>query len=59
MPVLTGEKEYFKGIGQIKYEGPGSDNPFAYRWYDAGKVVAGILSASLPISTSGMKRPMP
>ena len=41
MPVLTGEKEYFKGIGQIKYEGPGSDNPFAYRWYDAGKVVAG------------------
>ncbi|MDR3714877.1 MAG: xylose isomerase [Puia sp.] len=41
MPVLTGEKEYFKGIGQIKYEGPGTDNPFAYRWYDAGKVVAG------------------
>ncbi len=41
MPVLTGEKEYFKGIGQIRYEGPRSDNPLAYQWYDAGKVVAG------------------
>src|ERR1700730_10432631 len=40
MPVLTGEKEYFKGIGQIKYEGPATDNPLAYRWYDAGKSVA-------------------
>jgi xylose isomerase len=41
MPVLTGEKEYFKGIGEIKYEGPATDNPLAYRWYDAGKSVAG------------------
>jgi len=39
--VLIGEKEYFKGIGKIGYEGPESDNPLAYRWYDAGKVVAG------------------
>ncbi len=39
--VLIGEKEYFKGIGKIGYEGPESDNPFAYRWYDASKVVAG------------------
>jgi len=38
---LIGEKEYFKGIGQIKYEGPESDNPLAYRWYDENKVVAG------------------
>ncbi|MBN9296544.1 MAG: xylose isomerase [Filimonas sp.] len=41
MAVLSGEKEYFKGIGQIKYEGPQSDNPLAYRWYDENKVVAG------------------
>ncbi|HEY4287184.1 MAG TPA: xylose isomerase [Puia sp.] len=41
MPVITGKKEFFKGIGQIKYEGPGTDNPLAYRWYDANKVVAG------------------
>jgi xylose isomerase len=41
MPVITGQKEYFKGVGQIKYEGPGSGNPLAYRWYDADKVVGG------------------
>ncbi len=39
--VLLGDKEYFKGIGQIPYEGPQSDNPLAYRWYDENKVVAG------------------
>jgi xylose isomerase len=41
MKVITGEKEYFKGIGPIQFEGPESDNPLAYRWYDANKVVAG------------------
>ncbi|MES2062387.1 MAG: xylose isomerase [Bacteroidota bacterium] len=41
MSVITGEKEYFKGIGQIKFEGTHSDNPLAYRWYDENKVVAG------------------
>ncbi len=41
MPVITGQKEFFKGVGQIKYEGPGSSNPLAYRWYDANKVVGG------------------
>jgi xylose isomerase len=39
--IITGEKEFFKGIGAIKYEGTESDNPLAYRWYDADKVVAG------------------
>ena len=38
---LIGEKEYFKGISQIKYEGPQTDNPLAYRWYDENRVVAG------------------
>ncbi|HUB61848.1 MAG TPA: xylose isomerase [Puia sp.] len=41
MPVITGQKEFFKGVGQIKYEGPGSGNPLAYRWYDANKLVGG------------------
>ena len=41
MQVLSGEKEYFKGINQIKYEGLESDNPLAFRWYDENKVVAG------------------
>lgn len=41
MSVLIGDKEFFKGIGQIKYEGPESDNPLAFRWYDESKVVAG------------------
>lgn len=39
--IITGEKEFFKGIGAIKYEGTESDSPLAYRWYDADKVVAG------------------
>jgi xylose isomerase len=34
-------KEYFKGIPKIKYEGVESDNPFAFRWYDENRVVAG------------------
>ena len=32
MSVIIGNKEFFKGIGQVKYEGVGSDNPLAYRW---------------------------
>lgn len=34
-------KTFFKNIPQIKFEGPESDNPFAFRWYDENKVVAG------------------
>jgi xylose isomerase len=41
MSVLLGEKEFFKGIGQIKYEGLDSDNLLSYRWYDESKIVAG------------------
>ena len=39
--IVTGEKEFFKKIGQIKFEGLESDNPLAFRWYDADRVVAG------------------
>ena len=41
MKVITGTKEFFKNIPQIKYEGPESDNPLAYRWYDENRKVAG------------------
>ncbi|CDS92479.1 xylose isomerase [Sphingobacterium faecium] len=41
MEVLLGNQEYFKNIGQVKYEGVESDNPLAFRWYDANRVVAG------------------
>lgn len=34
-------RTFFKNISQVKYEGPQSDNPFAYRWYDEAKVVGG------------------
>ena len=36
-----GDKEYFAGIGKIPFEGPGSDNDLAFRWYDENRVVAG------------------
>lgn len=41
MNVVKGSKEYFKGIGQIKFEGRDTDNPLAFRWYDENKKVAG------------------
>jgi len=34
-------KEYFNGIQKIEFEGRDSKNPFAFRWYDAGQVLAG------------------
>jgi xylose isomerase len=39
--IISGEKEFFAGIGQVKFEGKESDNPLAYRWYDENQVVAG------------------
>ena len=39
--ILTGNKEYFKGINAISYEGRNSDNPLAFKYYDPKKVVAG------------------
>jgi len=41
MSIVTGEKEYFKGIGQISFEGKESDNPLAFRWYDENRIVQG------------------
>ena len=41
MNITLGSKEYFKGVGQIKFEGPQSDNPLAFKWYDENRVIAG------------------
>lgn len=41
MEVLKGNKEYFKGIDQIKFEGAESKNPLAFKWYDENRVIAG------------------
>ena len=41
MSITLGAKEFFPGIGQIKFEGPQSDNPLAFKWYDENRVVAG------------------
>ena len=38
---FVGNKEYFPGVGKIKYEGSKSDNPLAFKYYDPDKVVAG------------------
>lgn len=34
-------KEYFPGIGKIRFEGKESKNPMAFRYYDAEKVING------------------
>lgn len=37
--VVTGDKEYFKEIGKIGYEGKDSDNPLAFKFYDENRKV--------------------
>ncbi|MFP4642792.1 MAG: xylose isomerase [Spirochaetales bacterium] len=34
-------KDFFPDIPKIRYEGPESDNPFAFKFYDPDKVIAG------------------
>jgi len=41
MKVTTGSTEYFPEIKKISYEGPESDNPLAFRYYDANRKVGG------------------
>ena len=36
---FIGSREYFPGIGRIPFEGPGSDNPLAFKRYDASRKV--------------------
>ncbi len=37
--IVTGRKVYFPGIGKIKFEGTGSDNPLAFKYYNPGQQV--------------------
>ncbi|GMN11414.1 xylose isomerase [Croceitalea sp. MTPC9] len=39
--AVIGDKEFFKGISEIKYEGSKSDNPLAYKFYNPEQLVAG------------------
>ncbi|HMB64496.1 MAG TPA: hypothetical protein VKN36_15555, partial [Eudoraea sp.] len=39
--ALIGNKEYYKGIGEIKFEGKDSDNPLAFKYYNPDQKVAG------------------
>lgn len=39
--IFKGNKEYFKGIGQIAFEGANSDNPLAFKSYDADRIIGG------------------
>ena len=34
---------FFADVDRIRYEGPDSDNPMGFRWYDADRVVLGAL----------------
>ena len=37
--IVSGEKEFFKGIGRIVYEGMESTNPFAFKYYDEARII--------------------
>jgi len=41
MSITLGNKEFFPGIGKIKFEGKESKNPLAFHWYDEHKMVMG------------------
>ncbi len=39
MKIVIGNREFFKGIGTIPYEGKGSDNPLSFKYYDAKRKI--------------------
>lgn len=41
MSITLGSKEYFPGIGKIKYEGRESKNPLAFKWYNPEQMING------------------
>ena len=41
MDYLTGDKEFFPGIGKIKFEGKESRNPLAFKYYDEDQKIDG------------------
>ena len=46
--TTTGNTEYFKGIDKISYEGSDSKNPFAYKYYNPDKIIAGKSMRACP-----------
>ncbi len=41
MAVVTGDQAFFQGIDAIPFEGKESDNPLAYKYYEANQIVNG------------------
>ncbi|MFL5739659.1 MAG: xylose isomerase, partial [Flavisolibacter sp.] len=41
MEVVSAQKQYFKNVERIAFEGVESDNPLAFRYYDQNKMVLG------------------
>ena len=41
MDAFIGNREYFPGIGKIKFEGKESRNPLAFKWYDEKQMING------------------
>ncbi|MCB0686922.1 MAG: xylose isomerase [Saprospiraceae bacterium] len=41
MRIVKGDIEYFPGIGKVEFEGKDSDNPLAFKYYDASRIVDG------------------
>ena len=39
--IITGDKEFYKGVSKINYEGKESDNPFAYKYYNPDQLLMG------------------
>ena len=39
--IITGDKEFYKGVNKINYEGKESDNPFAYKYFNPDQLVMG------------------
>lgn len=39
--IFTGDREYFPAISKIPFEGRESDNPLAFKFYDANKIIGG------------------
>ncbi len=39
--IFIGSKEYFPGIGKVAFEGSGSDNSLAFKFYNPAQVIGG------------------
>lgn len=39
--IVTGDKEFYKGVGAISFEGKASDNPLAFKFYNPDQMVMG------------------